>query len=210
MNEKIVCEVMLYAYKALEDRCEKLDDKVLRVALGSMNRGVFESTNEILKLTDEKITYCNIKVIIDEALNKIGRNDEVKAYHIDGEYYKDIIAREEISEKTYFRRLKKQRAKLYKAITDKYDGEYLAGLIRESKWLMEQYHKIIEYETQGLNRHRSGGIIMGKVKELNIDRQNQEQEANNEAEIKPQTGERIKDKQTHSQKGKKDHKGEIK
>lgn len=146
MNEKVVCEVMLYAYKELEERCKKLDDKVVRVALASRSNDVYESAERIYKLTDEKISYCNIKVIIDEALNKIGRNDEVKAYHIDGEYYKDIIAREEISERCYMSRLQRQRAKIYKVITEKYDSEYLAELIRASGWLLSQYNKAIDKE----------------------------------------------------------------
>jgi len=141
MNENIVCEVMLYTYKDLERMCEKVERQALKFALASRNRDVFESANKLLSLTDEKIAYCNIKVIVDEALNKIGRSNEVKAYHIDGEYYKDIMAREEISERTYLRRLKRQRAKLYEAITDKHDSEYLAGLIRASGWLLSLYNK---------------------------------------------------------------------
>ncbi len=155
MNENIVCEVMLYAYKDLEKRCENLDCKVERVALASMNKDVYQSIETICKLTDEKITYCNIKVIIDEALNKIGKNAELKALHIDGEHYKDIIQREAINERTFYRRLKRQRELLCKAILKQYAVDYLVALIRESKWLMKQYYKIIEYETQGLNRHRS-------------------------------------------------------
>ena len=149
MNEKVVCEVMLYSYKELEERCKKLDDRVLSVALRSINKDVYESVEMICELTDEKIAYCNIKVIIDEALNKIGRNDEVKAYHIDGELCKDIIAREKISERAYFHRIKRQRAKLYEAITDKNDSEYLAGLIRASRWLLSEYNKAFKADKNG-------------------------------------------------------------
>lgn len=155
MNEKIVCEVMLFAYKDLEKQCEKVEAQALRFALGSRNRDVFESVETLLKLTDEKIAYCNIKVIIDEALKSIGRNVELIDYYINGLDYKAIIEREKIYERMFFRRIKRQKELLCKAILKQYDVDYLFAMIRESEWLTKQYQTTLDFKTRGLKQHRS-------------------------------------------------------
>lgn len=151
MNEKVICEVMLYAYKDLEAHCKKIDEKALRVALASMNRDVHESADEIIRLTDEKIAYCNTKVIIDEALKGIGRHAELKAFYIDGVDYKDIIQREAITERGFFHRLRKQKEKLYQYILDNHKGQDLLAMISDSKWLSGEYIALLKAEREKQN-----------------------------------------------------------
>lgn len=158
MNEKIICEVMLKSYKYLEAMCDQVEAKAIICALGSRNKDVFECAERLIQLNNEKITYCNIKVIIDEALNSISRNDELKAYYIDGEFYKDIAQREKITERTFFYRLKKQKKLLFEAIQEKYDTECLFELVRGSRWLFDRYHKAVR---------RAENEGKGKGKEMN-------------------------------------------
>lgn len=171
MDSRIICEVMLYAYKELEDKCKKIDYKVLRVALGSRSNDVFESADRIYKLTDEKIAYCNTKVILDEAFKQMKRCDEIKAFHIQGLQCKDIAEQYNINVNLVCKRLVRQREKLYQTIIENNKAEDLQAIISDSGWLAGRYNATLKAQNQAVS------------------------------------GERIKGKETHDQKGKKAHKG---
>jgi hypothetical protein len=151
MNDRAICEVMLYAYKDLERMCDTVEAQVWRVALGSINNNVYDTAEKIIRLNNEKIAYCNIKVIIDEALKQMKRCDEIKAYHIDGLYYKDVIKQEAYTERTYWRRLQRQREKLYQIIIDSNKAEDLQAIISDSRWLTGRYNDILKAQNQAVD-----------------------------------------------------------
>ena len=152
MNEKIICEVMFNAYKDLERLCNKAEERAWRVALGSINNDVLTVAEKIIRLNNEKIAYCNIKVIIDEAVKNIGKSAELKAYYIDGLTLEVIAEREDIATSTLHGKVERQLKKACEYITSNYDGDFLAGLIMDSKWLMVKYRTASTTGSPNLSR----------------------------------------------------------
>lgn len=146
MNDKVICKVMLSAYKDLEKMCNRVEERAWRCALGSIHNDVKEVADKIIQLNNEKIAYCNVKVIIDEAIKGIGRSTEIKGYYIDGLSTLDIIKQEQITEEAYRKRIERQRERLYQFIMDNYNREFLSSIIEDSYWLKNKYREKIEAE----------------------------------------------------------------
>ena len=150
MDGVIVCKTMLYSYKDLEQKCKEVDETLLRIGYTSYNANVFETFDKMANLMVEKIAYCNIKFIIDEAITKMKKSTELKYFHISGIDYKDIVGKYNINQRTLFRRLKRQRDSLTKNILSQYEVVDLFNIISDSKWLMNKYREFIAGKTKGL------------------------------------------------------------
>lgn len=148
MNNEALCDVMLKSYKYLETKCKMIEYQAWKCALNSQNSDAYQCAETLIKLNREKLTYCNVKVIIDEALNKIGRNTELKDYYIYGVYYKNTMIRENISRRTYYYRLDKQKQLLFNAIKEKYDDDVLLETLCGSRWLFNMYNKAVKRATK--------------------------------------------------------------
>lgn len=158
MNDKAICEVMLYAYKDLERMCDKIEEKTWRIALGSIKNNVYEVADRLMNLTNEKIAYCNTKVILDKALTQMKRCDELKAYHIQGLQCNDIAEQYNISVNLVCKRLGRQRERLYQIIISNNKAEDLRAIINNSRWLTGRYNAILEAQIQST----TGEKIKGK------------------------------------------------
>lgn len=155
MNKTIVCEVLLHSYKDLEKKCEFMEERAVKFALQSMNKDAYTCAETLLKLNNEKITLCNIKVVIDDAMNAISENDELRAFHCDGLSYKQIVQAEQISLRTFFRRIARQKEMLFEAIQERYSDECLFELVRGSRWIFNRYCEAVrraESERKGKNK----------------------------------------------------------
>lgn len=153
MNDEVILKVFLQAYKDLETKCKVVEIQSLRVAFASRNKDVYECVETIIALNNQKITYCNVKVLIDDAISHIGRISEIKAYYLDAEDYKDIIKRINITERQLFGRIKRQRIEMLRYIKTQYDTEFLTGLISGSRWLMSLYNKEIKKAEKERQKH---------------------------------------------------------
>lgn len=138
-----ICDVMLHSYKDLEAKCELIEAQAVKYALGSMQKDTYTCAETLIKMNNEKITLCNIKVVIDDAIKSIEKNAELKAYYLDNVFYMDFILQEHISLRTFFRRIQKQKERLYKVIQSRFSDENLFELIRGSRWLFDRYHKAV-------------------------------------------------------------------
>lgn len=148
MDDKIVCKVMWYSYKGLEDRCELLDKDIRNTAIRSAFKNTMEVVGEIERLTAEKIAYINVKVIIDEALRSLNRRYEIVQHDIKGKTLEQITTELNAKKNTIDSRLTRQRVKLYEAILERYSGEELLNIICDSPWLMNKYRKELKQTAQ--------------------------------------------------------------
>ena len=147
MDAKIICKTMICVYKELEKRCELIDDTVIRRAVNSAHRNIYETVDELIDLINEKRTYCNVKVIIDEALEKMSDKSAIEKYIL-GVNIKDI-EKDFNSERTMYRHLSKQKEELYQIIINKYEIDKLIEIISDSNWLMNKYREFKELEKRG-------------------------------------------------------------
>ena len=134
MDKEYICEAMLLAYKYYEDECKRLDEKVLRSAIGSRNKVTDKAIDEVVLLNNEKIAIINAKVIIDEALEELEHKQWLRAYYIDCTLSDTLSARE-----TTQRKVSVQREWLTKIIFERHSVQELYQLICDSKLLSRRY-----------------------------------------------------------------------
>lgn len=150
MDGRVVCRVMIFSYRELEHRCELIDKAIYNTAVRSAFKNTMESYKEVERLIQEKIAYINVKVIIDQALHKVGKVYEIEQHHIAGVSVEKLAEQLKSNTNTIEHRLCRKREKLYRHILNVYSGEQLLDIICSSHWLMNRYKR-------ELNRSPSNG-----------------------------------------------------
>lgn len=125
---KAICEALMYRYKDLEARCERIDHDIKVKARGSRNKDIYEVYDEIMRLTNEKIACINAKVIIDDALDRMLCTTEIRAQ----------LNKEDDDIGQGSERTERKKQKLAQVILDKYGVPKLLDLICDSQWLMNE------------------------------------------------------------------------
>lgn len=143
MNGEVICEVMLCAYKDLEVRCAVVEDKILRVAVSSMTMNTYQAVEKLFALNNEKIAYCNTKVIIDEALQQMRNKSVLVAHYIHGKTCGEIAKKLNVTERDIELVITRQRQKVLRNILKRYSIETLFSIISDSKWLRHKYSQFI-------------------------------------------------------------------
>lgn len=139
--DKAICAVMLYSYPMLEDKCEMIDKDIYHTAIYSAFKNTMETYKEIEQLTNEKIAYINVKVIVEQGISNLGRSYEIVQHHLKGVRVLELTQRLGVAERTIRGRLARQRAKLYEEILKIYKAEDLLDIISSSQWLMYRYRR---------------------------------------------------------------------
>jgi len=141
-REEIICEVLLNSYKDLERFSSICDKSILRCAINSHTRSVYSAFDIIADIMDEKNMYCNIKVILDEAINKLKRNTELKYRYIWDCRIIDMQEMLGVKKNTLYIRIIRQKKRLFTFLQRKYTTEQLFDLIKDSKVLMKRYRRL--------------------------------------------------------------------
>lgn len=138
MDGQTICEVMLHSYKDLEERCNGLEYKTRRLCERSMHAGIHDTFTKAVSLINEKIAYCNVKVIIDKAVGKIGDSKALQDYYFKGRDVKSIARDYGLTAPKAVELIEKQRQCVFKAILTAYSTEKLLDIISDSRWLCNQ------------------------------------------------------------------------
>ena len=138
MNGKAICEAMIYTYAELENLCDICDGKIYKKAVHSIGQDAHKVYAVIRKYINEKIAYCNTKVIIDEALKGLKRSHELKAF-LAGEKEQEIARRYGIETSTAVVRIQSQIWQLTQQILKTYSTGKLLDVICDSHVLMSRY-----------------------------------------------------------------------
>lgn len=142
--EDIMCETLLISYKDLERMCKRVDAFILNY--GNQLASIFNVFDKMTDLINEKIAYCNIKVLIEEAFAVTEKNIELQYKYLLGYKNEDIIKKFELSERTFFRKIKKQKEQIFCEIKKRHSNKQLFDLISSSKELTMQFDYLIEQE----------------------------------------------------------------
>lgn len=78
-NQKVWSKVVLSSYNYLERLCESIDELVESTALNSfycygLEDSVMALSNKIIKLSNRKINYINLKLVVEKTLKDIPNN----------------------------------------------------------------------------------------------------------------------------------------
>jgi len=141
MEISILGKALLNLYRYLEPMADSIDRLVKSkcfepVYIASYN--LQDKADEILSLTDRKITLINIKVIIDKSIARLNDNNKkiIILRYIDNMSMQDICELMDISDRTYFRRSKQALDAFCNMLEleNKLSGNLL-GSYQKQKWL---------------------------------------------------------------------------
>lgn len=112
MNLVIWSKTILSVYRYLETIVDAIDDLVLKQGVHSnlagyeQNNSAFNCANRMIELTERKIKLINLKVVMEDALANLKR-DEMRIlvlFYFDMVKSKDIASMMNISIRTFFRK----------------------------------------------------------------------------------------------------------
>ena len=141
-REELICECILNSYKDLERLCDICDKTILKYAIKSHGNDIYKAFDVITSLMNEKNIYCNIKVILDDAINRLKNNTELKQRYVFGVRIMDMQEVFGLKENTIVKRIKRQKEKLFSCLQSKYSFEQLYDFIKNSKYLMNRYRRL--------------------------------------------------------------------
>ena len=141
-REEIICEVLLNSYKDLERLCRICDKAVLKCAIKSHQKDIYEAFDMVSKIMDEKKLYCNIKVILDETISHLKRNTELKYRYVWGCRIVDMQDMLGVKDNTLTNRILRQKKRLFTFLRRKYTADQLFDFIKDSKVLMKRYRRL--------------------------------------------------------------------
>ena len=148
MDDKVICRVMFYSYTMLEDKCECIDKDIYCMAVHSAFKNTMATYQAIERLTNEKIAYINVKVIIDKGIRNLKRNYELVQHHFNGVTIDELAQRLGTTVRAMTARVKRQREKLYEEILKEHKAEELIDILYQSYWLMHRYKRELKRTTQ--------------------------------------------------------------
>lgn len=149
-------KTILYVHKYLERITDGIDKLVEREAMNSyyysstQENDVTKVANKIIELTERKKRLINLKILTEKCLKEI---DKVQACILIGKYINEescenLIARFDMPERTFFRKLSQAEESFSKALTrygfnEAKMREYLKG----ENWIFDVYENFLEDES---------------------------------------------------------------
>lgn len=141
-------KTLLYVYKYLDRVCEGIDALVEESALNSFyyrnDNEVNRVTKRICELCERKAKLINIRVLVDNCLLKIERQNAqllIQKY-IDDEISEVIAERNNMNVRTYFRKLiQAEKSFTILLLQEGFSSEKLQEYLSNEKWIIEIYQK---------------------------------------------------------------------
>ncbi|MCK9574961.1 MAG: sigma factor-like helix-turn-helix DNA-binding protein [Clostridia bacterium] len=155
MELKVWAKTLLTVYKYLEKIAGTIDKLVVDKSLNTISDDAFNVANEILKLTERKITLINLKVLIESALSKLS---EQKSKLLILKFFdcltcEDTAKLEGISIRTYFRHIDNALTTFTSELKLLgLDENYIDYNFKHEKWLYSLYNRLLAQE---LNKKQS-------------------------------------------------------
>ena len=173
-------KTILSVYKYLEALSNSIDELVMKKSINSSfyNNGRFNScydcANKIMMLTERKINLINIKVMVDDVLNKMTVNQRqlLVLCYVDNVRSEDIAKFFNISLRTYFRKKNEALNSFAKNLLSLgFTKSKLEEMFCCENWLNNLYNKnqeledSREYSIEKDNKYR---FFKSVLKEFNV------------------------------------------
>lgn len=132
-----ITKTLLSAYKDLEEQCKILDGLMTACAVKSANRDIYKTADKLFAYRNEKIALINVKVIVDQTLEKMTR----KASLVD-----KYITHEAFPCRHSMETAEKQLEEFNTLLFQEYTPAKLFDIISDSKFIMKIYRHYSKQE----------------------------------------------------------------
>lgn len=143
---KVWTKTVLSAYPYLIKIADAIDRIVERRALNSFyvssvnysSNNIYDLANNILRLSDRKVSLINLKILVEETLKKCDRGYAklLIAKYFSRKKSAEICKMFSLPERTYFRKIKEAESQFErKMIFAGYDEKFLVNLLENEGWI---------------------------------------------------------------------------
>lgn len=155
---KVWSKTLLSVYRYLEPITSAIDNLIVKKGVNSMfytdKRGftTYDCASEIIELTDRKINLINLKVLVDDGLNKLPFEQKrvLMLFYIDGLKTTEITKLMGCVERTFFRKKDEAIVAFGKNLKCMgFDESRLSQMFGKEKWLRELLTKNQQHEALG-------------------------------------------------------------
>lgn len=170
-------KTLLESYRYLETVVSTIDEMVKKISINSVyynrksNNDTLSVVNKVIMLNDRKLNLTNLKVIIENALDRLSLKDLqfVTLFYIDGLNIFEVAESLEVCVRTAFRRKLRALKEFTKALKQVTCKEYLFKNFSEEQWLMDiyaYYSRNEENLDNSIGDEKSGKDIYKTLKQL--------------------------------------------
>ena len=147
---------LLYCYRYLGKIVETIDDMVAKISIESMfyrknsTNNTMAQVEKILELNDRKVNLTNLKVIIEECVDKLPLKDMqlISLFYFDGLTFDEIASVLGISRRTVFRRRNNAITHFKEELFKKVTFDYLMTNYAGEQWLIDFYNYSVKKYSQ--------------------------------------------------------------
>ena len=152
-------KTLLSVYRYLERLCSSIDKIINRTGLSSINvnsqtfyyNNVYSITQRIIDLSHRKVTLINLKLLIEDILQKM-RSNEAKCLisrYVDGAKRRVMAEHESVSLRTIFRRIERAENSFSKILQAKgYDEAKICKMLADEQWIHNVYNRLAEKDEE--------------------------------------------------------------
>lgn len=170
-NKNIWTKTLLTVYRYLERIAGAIDKIIMQSALSSNNlttqnyfyNNVLSVSQKILDLSERKVTLINLKVLIEQTLGELDKNDALILIEkfVDGDKTKDIMAKNNISMRTVFRKIENaQNSFSSKLLIKGYNDEKLSQMLKDEGWILNVHGR---YSVKDEEEISLSGVYLAKA-----------------------------------------------
>lgn len=152
-NDYVWARTILSVYRYLERIAGAIDKIIMKKALSSANicgqnyyqNNIYTLSQNLIDLSERKVTLINLKVLIEDTLGVIDKNDAniLIEKFFDGVKSKDIAQRHEFSMRTVFRKIDSAVQSFAKALCMKGYGDIaLQDMLKDESWILCVYNRL--------------------------------------------------------------------
>lgn len=153
MKENCWSKTLLGVYNYLETIAGAIDKITLKTALNSFHfskinyekNNVLSISNRLIDLSERKVTLINLKIIIENALMSMKKNDALIliARYVNREKIGQIAEKQNVSNRTIFRKISIAEEKFYNAVVKQgFDGLRLKNMLKDEHWIINYYNDL--------------------------------------------------------------------
>lgn len=153
MELRIWSKTFLNVYRSLDKIAEAIDRIVLTSGLSSgMNEysgNAYYIANKIIELTERKIVLINLKLLIEEVLNKLDKNSVrlLMLKYVDRVRTEDIADLMHVSKRTFFRKSNKAITSFELTLSRLgQTSKSISIMLEDEAWIKDLYQRLIKQE----------------------------------------------------------------
>lgn len=152
-TQNLWSKTLLLSYRHLEPLCGAIDKIIKSTGLlsGNMYENAYSTLQNIIDLSERKVTLINLKILIESTLSQIGDKKACILIErfIDGRKIRELKERCNISMRTVYRRIDSALSLFStKLFVKGYNDKKIELMVKNEHWICDIYKDLLENDDE--------------------------------------------------------------